>query len=47
MQRARKQIARTIRKTGTYLVDAEKLLKEKLLAVRSMNHELTRLEKER
>lgn len=40
-------IARTIRKTQTFLVDSEKLLKEKLLAVRSMNHEMTRLDKER
>ena len=39
-QRARKMIARMIRKTQTYLVDSEKLLKEKLLAVKSMNHEL-------
>jgi len=39
-QRARKMIARMIRKTQTYLVDSEKLLKEKLLAVKSINHEL-------
>ena len=47
MQRARKQIARTIQKTQKYLVNSEKLLKEKLLTVRSMNHEMARLEKER
>ena len=47
MQRARKQIARTIGKTNTYLVDASNLLKDKLTAVRSMNHELSRLDKER
>jgi hypothetical protein len=45
-QRARKQIARTIRKTQTFLVDQEKLLKEKLLAVKIMNHEIVRLNKE-
>ena len=47
MQRARKQIARTINKTQTFLVQSEKLLKEKLLNVKSMNHEMARLEKER
>jgi len=36
-----------IRKTQTFLVDSEKLLKEKLLAVKSMNHELGRLNIER
>jgi len=36
-----------IRKTQTFLVDSEALLKEKLLAVKSMNHELGRLNKER
>ena len=45
-QRARKQIARTIRKTQTFLVEQEKLLKEKLLAVKIMNHEIVRLNKE-
>lgn len=44
---ARKQIARTIRKTQTFLSDQERLLKEKLLAVKSMNHEIMRLYKER
>ena len=39
-------IARTIRKTQTFLVDSEKLLREKLLSVSSMNRELGRLEKE-
>lgn len=46
-KRARKQIARMIHKTQTFLVDSERLLKEKLLAVKSMNHEILRLDKER
>lgn len=46
-QRARKNIARMIRKTQTYLVDSEKLLTDKLIAVKSMANELNRLEKER
>ena len=36
-----------IKKTQTFLVDSERLLKEKLLAVKSMNHELDRLNQER
>ena len=46
-QKNRKMIARTIRKTQTFLVDSEKLLRGKLLAVSSMGRELGRLEKER
>ena len=36
-----------IRKTQTFMVDSERLLKEKLLAVKQMNHELMRLNKEK
>jgi hypothetical protein len=36
-----------IRKTQTFMVDSERLLKEKLLAVKGMNHELMRLNKEK
>lgn len=46
-QKTRKEIARMIKKTQTFLVDSERLLKEKLLAVKSMNHELDRLNQER
>ena len=44
--RARKQIARTIRKSQTYLLDAEKLLRSKLTAVNSLRTELDRLSRE-
>ena len=36
-----------IRKTQTYLVDSERLLTDKLVAVKSLRTELSRLEKER
>jgi len=36
-------IARMIRKTQTFMVDSERILKEKLTAIRAMNHELMRL----
>ena len=44
--RARQQIARTIRKTQTFIVDQEKLLKEKLLTVKIMNHDIMKLNKQ-
>ena len=46
-QKARKQIARTIRKTQVYITEQEKHLKEKLVNVRRMNHDLMRHQKER
>jgi len=45
--KARKQIARTMKKTETYLVDVERLLREKLSALQSQEIEDRRLKSER
>jgi hypothetical protein len=41
------QISRTMKKTQTYLVEMEKVLREKTSAVQSQSFELDRLESER
>ena len=45
--KARKQISRTMKKTETYLVDVERLLREKLSALQSQEIEDRRLKSER
>ena len=45
--KTRKQIARTMKKTQTYLVDVERLLREKLSSLQSQDIEMRRLASER
>ena len=45
--KTRKMIARTMKKTQTYLVDVERLLREKLSALQSQEIEMRRLASER